>query len=177
MQLSAWYADVMPYPKVVVKMMDHWANCARSWAWWGRLDVLDLCANTNNLLERFFGLLKYIHLERSTQHSLQRLINLLLERVVPASILRRRQALAGRGSSSDQRQREQRQQKWVKKLVDDGAVTPAPAGSAPGLTSVRRSEDETLTTCVGDLSCSCDFSGAKGEAGRACMGLDCCVMA
>ncbi|KAL4421311.1 hypothetical protein ABPG75_010602 [Micractinium tetrahymenae] len=138
---------------------EHWAPCARHWAWWGRLDVLDLCANTNNLLERFFGLLKYIHLERSTQHSLQRLINLLLERVVPASILRRRQALAGRGTSSDQRQYEQRLLKWIKKMVDDGDVTPEPAGSAPGLTSVRRGEGKPPhKTCVGDLSCSCSYN-------------------
>lgn len=168
LQLSAWYADVMAYPAVVGKMAEHWAPCARHWAWWGRLDVLDLCANTNNLLERFFGLLKYIHLERNTQHSLQRLVNLLLEKVVPACMLRRRQALAGRGTSSDQRQREQRQQKYIKRMVDGGDVTPAPAGSEPGLTNVRRIDEEDntikpLPTCVGDLSCSCKFSGAQRQ--------------
>ncbi|KAL4421314.1 hypothetical protein ABPG75_011825 [Micractinium tetrahymenae] len=88
-----------------------------------------------------------------------RLINLLLERVVPASILRRRQALAGRGTSSDQRQYEQRLLKWIKKMVDDGDVTPEPAGSAPGLTSVRRGEGKPPhKTCVGDLSCSCSYN-------------------
>ena len=160
MQLSAWYCDHVPYPAVVRKMLDHWQGCAEHWAWWGRLDVLGLGANTNNLVERFFGLLKYVHLERSTQHTLQRLVNVLLERVVPAAMQRRRQALAGRGVASDQQQREQRQRKYVQELAASGAVSAAPPGSAPGLTSVRTSEEHVTTTCVGDLSCSCEFSGA-----------------
>ena len=92
--------------------------------------------------------------------ALQRLVNVLLERVVPAAMQRRRQALAGRGVASDQQQREQRQRKYVQELVASGAVSAAPPGSAPGLTSVRTSEEHVTTTCVGDLSCSCEFSGA-----------------
>ena len=146
-QLSAWYCNHVPYPAVVRKMLDHWQGCAEHWAWWGRLDVLDLGANTNNLVERFFGLLKYVHLERSTQHTLQRLVNVLLERVVPAAMQRGREALAGRGVASDQQQREQRQRKYVQELAASGAVSAAPPGSAPGLTSVRTSEEHVTTTC------------------------------
>ena len=40
-------------------LTSHWEHDAPYWAAWGRSDVADLACDTNNLIERFGGLLKY----------------------------------------------------------------------------------------------------------------------
>lgn len=40
------------YPAVSARMTQNWQPCAEHWAWWGRMHLLDLCANTNNGTER-----------------------------------------------------------------------------------------------------------------------------
>ncbi|EFN51443.1 hypothetical protein CHLNCDRAFT_140162 [Chlorella variabilis] len=143
---------------VAQRMHSSWVPCAEKWAWWGRLDVLDLQCNTNNLGERNFGLIKYTDLERRAQLTLHELLLALLTKTVPRNIHNRAHMLAGR-VTSDQQQREQRAALWVQKLVERGAVVPAADSSTPGLTLVQQGEDAPpVHSCVGDLSCSCGYS-------------------
>ena len=150
---------------VAQRMHSNWVPCAEKWAWWGRLDVLDLQCNTNNLGERNFGLIKYTDLERRAQLTLHELLLALLTKTVPRNIQNRAHMLAGR-VTSDQQQREQRAALWVQKLVERGAVVPAADSSTPGLTLVQQGEDAPpVHSCVGDLSCSCGYSGEWKEPG------------
>ncbi|EFN58954.1 hypothetical protein CHLNCDRAFT_50501 [Chlorella variabilis] len=100
---------------VAQRMHSSWVPCAEKWAWWGRLDVLDLQCNTNNLGERNFGLIKYTDLERRAQLTLHELLLALLTKTVPRNIQNRAHMLAGR-VTSNQQQREQRAALWVQKL-------------------------------------------------------------
>ena len=138
-------------------MKANWAPEAEHWAWWGREDVLQLHANTNNLVERCFGLIKYTDLGRNTQSTIHELLLLLLNKTIPRYMHTRALALAGR-CTSGQQQQEQRAERLVAELVASGAVAAAEEGSAPGATCVR-SQQGSVRTCTGDLSCSCSYSG------------------
>ena len=137
-------------------MRKNWAVLAGHWAWFGRVSILDLEANTNNLVERFFGLLKYVFLVRNTQCTAQELVDVLLCKVVPSFMQMRSQHQAGRVTSGQQ----QRVQRWVEELVSSGAVAAVAAGGIPGLTSVPR-HGGTVMVCLGDLSCGCSYSGER----------------
>ena len=153
------------HPPVAQRMQNSWVPCAEKWAWCGRLDVLDLQCNTSNLGERNFGLIKYTDLERRAQLTLHELLLQLLTKTVPRNIQNRAHMLAGR-VTSDQQQREQRAALWVQKLVERGAVVPAADSSTPELTLMQQGEDAPpVHSCVGDLSCSCGYSGEWKEPG------------
>ncbi|EFN53067.1 hypothetical protein CHLNCDRAFT_137356 [Chlorella variabilis] len=132
---------------VAQRMHSSWVPCAEKWAWWGRLDVLDLQCNTNNLGERNFGLIKYTDLERRAQLTLHELLLALLTKTVPRNIQNRAHMLAGR-VTSDQQQREQRAALWVQKLVERGAVVPAADSSTPGLTLKKRRTEAAVGAAV-----------------------------
>ena len=159
LQLKEFYANHCQYPKVVAHMRKNWAALAGHWAWFGRVSILDLEANTNNLVERFFGLLKYVFLVRNTQCTAQELVDVLLCKVVPSFMQMRSQHQAGRVTSGQQQQ-VQRVQRWVEELVSSGAVAAVAAGGIPGLTSVPR-HGGTVMVCLGDLSCGCSYSGER----------------
>jgi len=157
MQLAAFYVGFKKYIKVVERLKRSWEGCAKHWAWWGRLDVLHMGFNTNNLCERFFGMLKYTDLGGKAQLPVPELMLKLVTVVTPRYIQNRGHMLAGR-VTSDQQKQAQRQAVWVEKLVASGSVE-AVEGSIPGLTRVQRGEDEpAVIVCLGDLSCSCNYS-------------------
>jgi hypothetical protein len=157
LQLKEFYANHTAYPKVVAHMKKNWAGVAEKWAWFGRVDILDMEANTNNLVERFFGLLKYQFLDRHTQCTMQQLVDVLLRKVVPAFMQMRAQHQAGRVTSNQQKQ-VQRLLHWVEQLVSSGAVAAPAAGDVMGLTSVEQG-DSSVLVCLGDLSCGCSYTG------------------
>ena len=159
LQLEDFYVAFAAFPKVVDNMKQHWVGVAQHWAWWGRLVVLDLAGNTNNLLERGWGMFKYIHLDRNTQSTIQKLVDVLLGNWVPATMKQRELQLAGR-VCSDQRRRAQRVEEIVAELVSSGAVAAVDLAGIPGLTLVKRTGGRGDTkACLGDLSCACRFSG------------------
>ena len=157
MQLEHWCATYAAYPSVVEHMRKYWEGYAEHWAWYGRVEVLDLMSNTNNLVERAFGLIKYVDLDRNAQLSLHQLVDKLVHATVPRVMLQRAHQLAGRVVSDQQRQ-VQRGLRFVESLVEAHAVGSLQAEGPPGLTSVQ-SADAELRTCLGDLSCECRFSG------------------
>ena len=157
MQLQAFYTTFAPFPKVVAKMQ-HWGPDAEHWAWWGRLSILDLAANTNNALERAFGMLKYTHLNRNTQSTIQQLVDVLVGTWVAACMRQRELQLAGR-TCSDQRKRVQHVDDIVAAMVSGAAVQSAAGNSAPGLTVVKKAGGHSdAKACLADLSCTCNFS-------------------
>lgn len=158
MQLKQWYAANQAYPRVVARMTAAWEGCASHWAWWGRLDILDLHANTNNLAERCFGMIKYSDLNRDTQSTVHRLVCVLVEKTVPRYMHMRGLMLAGR-LKSDQQRAEERATSWASELVSTGKVAPAARGP-PGLTFVKGHK-----VCVGDLSCDCEYAGERAPRG------------
>lgn len=86
------------------------------------------------------------------------LLATLVTVTMPRHIQNRAHRLAGR-CQSDQQQREQRAQLAVAAIVERGGVVLA-AGGAPGLAWVYDTDGElAATVCVGDLSCSCGYSG------------------
>ena len=138
-------------------MRANWVDLAEHWAWWGRLEVLRLHSNTNNLVERCFGLVKYTDLNRKTQSTIHELLQLLLTKTVPRYMHTRSLMLAGR-CTSGQQQHEQRAARAVEEMVAAGAVHAAEEGGAPGATYVRTHQGN-VRVCIGDLSCSCTYSG------------------
>lgn len=146
---------------MVGNLKDNWEGCAAHWAWWGRLAVLDLEANTTNPMERWWGVLKYCHLQRSTQSSIQQLVDVLVSVCVPAAMKQRELQLAGR-VRSDQLRRAQRLEETVAELASSGAVQPLPGAGIPGLTSVKKLHGGEAKACLGDLSCTCAYSGEGG---------------
>jgi len=142
------------------------AELAVRWAWFGRVDILDMEANTNNLVERFFGLLKYQFLDRNTQCTMQQLVDVLLREVVACFMQMRAQHLVGRVTSGQQQQ-VQRLERWVEQLVSSGAVAAPKDGDCIGLTSVAHGDGSVLV-CLGDLSCGCSCTGELSCEGLAC---------
>ena len=158
------------HPAVVERMRKSWEGTASHWASWGRLDVLELDTDTNNPLERFFGVCKYDLLDGKTQRTIQELIDALLCTATVYYMQLRALQLAGRGSS-DQWRRAQRTKEWVEKQASSGAVAAAAGdGCAPGLATVTTDEGEGNMTkvCLGDLSCSCKGNGEQGTQGGRC---------
>ena len=145
------------YPRVVEYMRKRWESVAQHWAWWGRLDILELHSNTNNLAERGFGTLKYVDLARVTQSTIQQLVDVLLKKTVPRYMLMRAHTLSGR-LTSDQRRQVQREELIVEAMSSDGAVQAAVTGP-PGSTMVQCRDATTILVCLGDLSCGCNYSG------------------
>lgn len=165
LQLKAFYSSYATHPKVVAFMKNNWEGCAQHWAWWGRVAILELAANTNNPLERGFGMLKYTHLNRNTQCTIQQLVDVLVGTWVPAAMKQRELQLAGR-VSSNQRQQVAKKEDMVGKLLAGGAVAAVMASEIPGLAAVKKLHGSgTAHACLGDLSCTCRFSGKQSAQG------------
>jgi hypothetical protein len=145
------------YPSIAAHYSKNWAPFATNWAEWGRTDVLDKNCHTNNLLERFMGLLKYKFLNRKTQSSLTELAQLLMDKVAPWVADRRCFQLAGRASSTLGVRNEQRET-VIQKIVDEGAVYRPAAGADIGVAVVAIGNTR-CNAALGDLSCSCGYSG------------------
>ena len=156
LQLELLYSAHAAYPAVRGRMKSAWEPLAERWAWYGRVELLDLRANTNNPVERCFGLVKYTDLGRKTQSTIQELVDTLLSKTVARNMHNRGLMLAGR-TTSEQQRAEQRAEQWVEQLVAGGAVH---AASPEGSTTVR-CESGSKKVCVGDLSCSCSYSGER----------------
>lgn len=135
-------------------MKSAWAALAGRWAWFGRVELLDLRANTNNPIERCFGLVKYTDLDRKTQSTIHALVDTLLTKTVARNMYNRGMMLAGR-SISEQQRAEQKAQLQMEALVAGGKVQ---AASPEGCTTVL-CDKGNKQVCVGDLSCSCAYSG------------------
>lgn len=158
-QLQAFYENHAAFTHVTSNMKQNWEELGRHWAWWGRVSILDLAANTNNPMERGFGMLKYTHLNRNTQCTIQQLVDVIIGVWVPCSMKQREQQLAGRTCSAQRKQAERRED-IVAGMVASGAVEPAPALGIPGLCDVKKLGGRgSVHACLGDLSCTCHFSG------------------
>ncbi len=162
-QIKEFYAACRRWPNVVAKMRKDWVPCAADWARWGpgRQDpaVAALQQDTNNLCERNFGTLKYCDLRRKAQSTIQQLMDSLLIVTVARIMQQRALQLVGR-ASSEHVQQGQRQEQWVQRLVSEGKVVPTPAGSELGQAVVEGGSSHVVY--LGDLSCSCSYSG-KGK--------------
>lgn len=111
---------------------------------------------------RCFGLIKYTDLQRNAQLSVYQLLSSLHTITLPRYQQNRAHQLVGR-TKSDQRRQEERVQRIVEEIVARGGVVLVPGG-APGLAWVYDEAGElSATVCLGDLSCSCGYSGEEGE--------------
>lgn len=146
------------FPAVAAYFQDNWQGCSAHWAEWGRLDILDKNCHTNNLLERWFGILKYDFLRRKTQSSITELMQLLLDDVVPAFMDRRCLQLSGRMTSA-LASTEQRQREAVQAIVEAGGVYRCPMPGLPPGHTVITTGGRSYTAVLGDLSCSCRYAG------------------
>jgi hypothetical protein len=164
MQAKAFMDEIQThYPNVALYFKDNWLPCAQHWADWGRLDVLDKNCHTNNLVERWFGLLKYDLLGRKTQSSINELVQLLLNKAVPYFIDRRCLQLAGRLPGSHAADSRHRHDVAVQAIVASEGVFRCPASLQslpPGHTVVTTPGGHSYTAVLGDLSCTCNYSGA-----------------
>lgn len=167
LQLELFYAAYAACPAVCGRMKSAWESLAERWAWYARVELLDLRSNTNNPVERCFGLVKYTDLGRKTQSTIQQLVETLLSKTVARNMYNRGLMLAGR-STSEQQRAEQRAERQVEALVAGGKVQ---AASPEGSTTVR-CDSGNKRVCVGDLSCSCSYSGERvggmGTRNRPC---------
>lgn len=117
---------------------------------------------------RCFGLIKYVDLQRNAQSSAHQLLASLHNVTIPRHIQNRAHQLVGRAKSGHVEQ-EERLQRIVDEMVGRGAVQEAP-GPIPGRFFVYAENGaEHSTVCLGDLSCSCNYSGeAGGGEGSRC---------
>ena len=89
------------FPDVIANYTKNWQPCAERWAFWGRAEVADQSVNTNNHLERWFGMFKYIFLGGKKMTQLTQLVALLVEQVMPFYVKERVKKLAGLSSSRE----------------------------------------------------------------------------
>jgi hypothetical protein len=156
MQAAEFLESIVSFPAVVSWFRANWLPIATHWAEWGRTEILDKNCHTNNLCERWFGILKYGHLNRKTQNGLADLARILVENVVPCLMDQRCFQLAGRVSSTLQATRNRRDE-VVEALSEANAVYFASTGAAHGH-AVVAAGGTTYTTVLGDLSCSCSYA-------------------
>lgn len=71
------------YAKVNSKYTKDWQVVADHWAFYNRADLWGMDVNTNNHLERWIGIFKYMFLHGKKLAQLAQLINLLLTDVFP----------------------------------------------------------------------------------------------
>ena len=149
--------------------MDHmaknWVGDAAHWAWYGRLDVLDLEGNSNNALERQFGIIKYCDLQRNAQSTIHKLVVTLITATVVRHMRQRAQRLVGRLQSEQQRQAASKKE-WVAELASNVQAASGP-GAPPGLVMVRTGSQSERRVSLGDLTCDFEYSGTQGSGGRA----------
>jgi hypothetical protein len=86
---------------VLANYVKNWEADARHWALFGRPGLWEMDVNTNNHLERFFGLLKYNFLQKRKMPQLAQLVCVLLTDVMPYYIRGRLKKLSGLQSSGD----------------------------------------------------------------------------
>ena len=68
---------------MVAHYTKNWEGIAEHWALFGRADVAELCCNTHNFLERFFGAFKYTFCQQKRQQRLVDLLRTIVEKVIP----------------------------------------------------------------------------------------------
>lgn len=165
LQLGEFYTKHRLRRKLVARMKKDWAPLAEKWACWGagRLDpaVMAMLCDTNNLSEAFFRLLKYTDLGRNAQSSLQQLVDVLLNTTVPRYMQQRAHQVVGR-ASSDQVARAERVKQVVQGLASSGSVVPQDTPFAAG---IGRAAVGDCIVYLGDMSCSCSYSGGWGGHG------------
>jgi hypothetical protein len=87
------------FPAIVKNYNDNWGPCAGHWAFYGRRALAALDVNTNNHLERFNGLLKYVFMNRKKARQIAELLLKLVTVVMPHYMQDRQKKLAGLESS------------------------------------------------------------------------------
>ena len=97
---AAFKAAFAAFPKVVAHYSKNWEDIAEHWAEFGRQDVAELCCNTNNYLERFFGAFKYNFCHSKRQNRLAELLRTIVEDVIPFYI-RDRMKKGGRAADEE----------------------------------------------------------------------------
>jgi hypothetical protein len=85
---------------VLANYVKNWQPCAEHWAFWGRREVAGQSINTNNHLERWFGVFKHIFLGGRKATQLTELVALLVEQVMPHYIKDRIKKTSGLNQTS-----------------------------------------------------------------------------
>lgn len=134
----------------------HWEGLADRWADFGRLHLLHLKCQTNNLLERFFNTLKYSFMSGRKCSQMADLVRLLLTKVIPAYMHERLLKKAGRTSSQPRKAAEARRHR-VQQLVQDVQVLD-PIIATALIPSFSEPTAAPHQCCFGDLSCDCHQS-------------------
>lgn len=135
----------------------NWYHDAPFWAAFGRTGLAHLYSDTNNLIERFFGLLKYSFCRGKVPQRLEHLICLLLDDVVKHYIIDRSEkvisAARTRAIAADDRF------DWdMEHLINTSGALEF-GNLALGLAHACSTNSKSTTVykvCVGDLSCTCE---------------------
>ena len=83
------------FPSVINHYSKNWEPIAPHWAEFGRLAVESIGCNTNNYLERFFGLFKHMFCQSKRQQRLVDLVKKIVEDVIPFYIRDRLKKASG----------------------------------------------------------------------------------
>lgn len=165
MQLADFYSEHRLRRKVVAHMKQDWVPLAEHWACWGagRQDpaVAAMLCDTNNLSESINRGIKYTDLSRVAQSTIQQLVDTLLTKTVPRFMHQRAHQVVGR-ASSDQAASAERVRQVVEGLVSSGSVLPQ---DIPYATGIGRASVGDCIVYLGDMSCTCSYSGEGGQAG------------
>ena len=140
----------------------NWEHDAEFWAAWGRQDIAELASDTNNLIERFFGMLKYCFADGKVIKRLDDLIKMLLYTVVPHYINDRVSKLSGinrsRAVANDARFA------WQVDRLAEGEDAMVVVDEGPGIliaSSMDSNSSDTYRVCVGDLGFRKRLGGQK----------------
>lgn len=150
--LGKWthYTSVTDYYK------KEWAGCAHHWAFFGRGDILQMRCNTNNLLERYFGKVKYQYCEGRRIGRLSDFLTIYVEKILPSYLHDRLRKDAGRMESKGSRAIRHRNHR-VDVIEKTVVVVNAEMGTGRvhSFSSLQEGKRITYDVCLGDLSCSC----------------------
>ncbi len=87
--------DFAALPRVVHHYSKNWEPVAEHWAQYGREDIWQMQCNTNNFLERFFGLFKHSFCDGQRSAWLTQLMQIIVCKVIPHYIRDRMKKEAG----------------------------------------------------------------------------------
>jgi hypothetical protein len=152
---------------VIEKYRSHWKNIAEHWARFGRLDVMELDSDTNNLIEAHFRRIKYTSSKGIRAVRLDQQIFLLCDEVVHFITARVQRLYAGvstRAGNSDEllehhiRQLSDPTQKFIT-FMEDMARSEDDIGAAVSKSCGGNGLSYTLSLADGSCSCPASVKG------------------
>jgi len=135
---------------------EHWEGDSKYWAAYGRKHVRHLASNTNNLIERFFGLIKYTFMVGKVKQRMEDLVKLFVYVIVPHYIKDRRKT---QGDAQARTVAIDKKHIAAVKYLCETTGAMFITDKTIGLGRISKTSKGSVgnyQVCVADLSCECE---------------------